>query len=135
MGFSKTAYAYGRNQEHKLKPVLEKYFNTTLQMPTNKFCKYDYYDNEREIELKSRKISSNRYKTYHLGKGKLDYAKHTNKNFFIILNFTDKIMICDYSKHKEQLDSLVAKEVQLVRGDKCLNVEIPSHLFYELSMK
>ena len=135
MGFSKVAYAYGRNQEHKLKPVLEEYFNTTLQMPTNQFCKYDYFDDKREIELKSRKIPSNRYNTYHLGKVKIDYAKTTNKQFFIVLNFTDKIMVCDYSEHKEQLDSLVAKEVQLVRGDKCLNVEIPSHLFYELSMK
>ena len=43
-------------------------------------------------------------------------------------------MICDYSKHKEKLDSLVGKEVQLVRGDKCVNVEIPSNLFCELSV-
>tara|TARA_R100000963_G_C4602245_1_gene75530 strand:+ start:59 stop:463 length:405 start_codon:yes stop_codon:yes gene_type:complete len=134
MGFSKVAYAYGRNQEHKLKPVLEKYFNTTLEMPNDRFCKYDYYDDKREIELKSRKITSDRYNTYHLGKGKIDYAKTTNKDFFIVLNFTDKIMICDYSEHKEQLNSLVGKEVQLVRGDKCLNVEIPSNLFCELSV-
>ena len=41
-------------------------------------------------------------------------------------------MVCDYSKHKEQLNSLVGKEVQLVRGDVCENVEIPSNLFSEL---
>jgi len=132
MGFSKLSYAYGRLQENKLKPILEKYFNTTLQMPNDRFCRYDYYDDQREIELKSRKIASDRYNTFHLGKGKIDYAKTTNKDFFIVLNFTDKIMVCNYNKHKEQIDSLESKKVQLVRGDVCENVEIPSNLFSEL---
>ena len=134
MGFSNSAYLFGRQQEHKLKPILEKYFETTLVMPTNRFCKYDYYDNKREIELKTRRISSDRYNTYHLAKGKIDYAKTTKKEFFIAMNFTDKIMICDYSQHKDQLDRLVGKEVKLIRGDKCINVEIPSNLFYELKV-
>ena len=134
MGFSRNAYTFGRLQEHKLKPVLEKYFNTTLQMPNDRFCKYDYYDDKREIELKSRKIASDRYNTYHLSKGKIDYAKTSNKEFFIVLNFTDKIMVCDYNKHKQEIDSLESKKVQLVRGDVCENVELPSHLFYELSV-
>lgn len=132
MGFSNSAYQFGRMNEHKLKPILDTYFKTKLVMPTNRFCKYDFYDDKREIELKTRKIASDRYNTYHLGKTKIDYAKTTNKEFFIVLNFTDKIMICDYSEHKKQLDSLVGKEVQLVRGDKCINVEIPSNLFKEL---
>jgi len=134
MGFSKLAYAYGRRQENKLKPILEQYFDTTLEMPIDRFCRYDYFDDKREIELKSRKIESTKYNTYHLGKGKIDYAKTTNKDFFIVLNFTDKIMVCDYNKHKQEIDSLESKKVQLVRGDVCENVELPSHLFYELSV-
>lgn len=134
MGFSCDAYAYGRQQENKLKPILEKYFNTKLDMPNDRFSRYDYYDDKREIELKSRKIASDRYNSYHLSKGKIDYAKTTNKQFFIVLNFTDKIMVCNYNKHKEQLDGLIGKEVQMVRGDVCLIVEIPSNLFYELSL-
>ena len=134
MGFSRNAYTFGRLQENKLKPILEKYFDTILEMPIDRFSRYDYFDDKREIELKSRKIASDRYNTYHLSKGKIDYAKTSNKEFFIVLNFTDKIMVCNYNKHKEQLDGLEAKEVQLVRGDVCLNVEIPSHLFYELSL-
>ena len=132
MGFSNVAYKFGRTNELKLKPILDTYFNTALVMPNDRFCRYDFYDDKREIELKTRKITSDRYNTYHLGKGKIDYAKTTHKQFFIVLNFTDKIMICDYSKHKEKLDSLVGKEVQLVRGDTCVNVEIPSNLFCEL---
>jgi len=129
MGFSKKAYNFGIQQEQKLKPILEQYFKTTLEIPKNKFSRYDYYDENIEVELKSRRVKSDAYNTYHLCKGKIDYAKTTNKQFFIVLNFLDKIMVCDYSKHKIILDGLVGKTISLHRGDKCLNVEIPKELF------
>lgn len=128
----KNAYTFGKMNEARLKPILEKYFNTTLEMPSYRYCKYDYYDEKIEIELKSRKIMSDRYNTYHLGKGKIDYAQTSNKKFFIVLNFTDKIMVCDYNKNKEEIDNLEGKEIHLVRGGTCVNIEIPRQLFCEV---
>ena len=133
MGFSKKAYSFGIQQEQRLKPILEQYFNTTLAIPKNKFSRYDYYDDNIEIELKSRRVYSYDYNTYHLCKGKIDYAKTTNKQFFIVLNFLDKIMVCNYSEHKELLDGLVGKTISLRRGDQCVNVEIPKELFLEIN--
>ena len=41
-------------------------------------------------------------------------------------------MVCDYNKNKEEIDNLEGKEIHLVRGGTCVNIEIPRQLFFKI---
>ena len=57
----KNDYATGLKSENEMMPILINYFNRDIKKTFNKYCKYDFEDNEYKYELKTR---NNKYSTY-----------------------------------------------------------------------
>ena len=48
------SYKYGKAKEEIILPVLKEYFSREIINTTEKYAKYDYYDDSYKYELKSR---------------------------------------------------------------------------------
>ena len=57
----KKDYETGMKGEVDILPIINQYFNRTIIKKLNKFCKYDFEDDEYKYELKTR---NNNYDTY-----------------------------------------------------------------------
>lgn len=93
----KQDYAFGIEQEEKIKETLEKHFNTKL----NKLSKYNKFDFEGEkclIEIKSRNVTSERFDSTILPYSKIEGIEKQNKEVYFVFNFTDKIYYIQYNQ-------------------------------------
>lgn len=122
----KRDYNYGVEKEQEVKPLLEKYFNTTLCKTENNMCCYDFENEDKNllIELKSRRVKYNQYPTTLLCKSKLDFAKQLNDDIdlYFVFHFTDDGLY--YIKYTKDLLDYPIKRIRIYRGDFVSNIEI-----------
>jgi hypothetical protein len=86
-------YIYGEKQEQKVFKIIEDSFelDSPLQKGT-RYSKYDYYNNEINFELKSRKNQYNTYPTTMITMNKTS----TDKELILVFNFTDGVYCIQY---------------------------------------
>lgn len=90
------SYRYGRQQEQKVYPVIKSHFERDIEMSTEQYAKYDFFDPEYVYELKSR---TNRLKSY--PDTMITFNKMTDEKPLILLfNYTDCLAYIKYDKEK-----------------------------------
>jgi hypothetical protein len=115
-------YIYGEQQENKLYEIIKNGFewSTPLQKGT-RYSKYDYYNDDTNIELKSRK---NKYKTYPTTMLTLNKLS-TDKELLLLFNFIDGVYFIQYDK--DMFSKFEVKDFSRanLRGDEKKHIYIP----------
>jgi len=93
---------FGWDREDIMKPYIEKELNTEINKYSNQFEIFDYYNDDLEIELKSRRVKHNQYPSTMIGvnkyiKGK-KYIKNGKKVYFFF-NFTDGLYVYELKEN------------------------------------
>jgi hypothetical protein len=86
-------YIYGTQQEAKILPILQQHFGTTLERNTERWGKFDFYNDTSIFELKSRKNRKNAYPTTLMTCNKV---VDNNKDIIFLFNFLDELSYIKY---------------------------------------
>ena len=89
-------YEFGIEQEEKLKPLLESFFDRKLYLYYERYATFDMHDGKKEliIEIKSLLHTKRKYRDSMIGYNKVREAMSFVKrgvNVFLIFNFVDKV--------------------------------------------
>ena len=79
--------------------LLKEFFkDKDLKMSTNTYSLFDYFSEKTLIELKTRKICKDYYKTTIIGINKITYAKkhHKTFNIYFVFKFSDGLYYIKY---------------------------------------
>ena len=100
---------FGFKAENKVQHILEDHFNTLL-FSTKQFATTDYYNDDFEIELKSRNNKHSTYPTTMIGQNKIEYMKKklNKKRCILVFNFTDGVYYIELNK--ELLEGNIFKQ-------------------------
>ena len=94
--------SYGDNGEDMTKNVIEKYFNMNFDK-TNEFHNMDFYNSNNNIyiEVKSRRIKKDKYKSVYFSLSKYRFMKRNpNNKYYFVYNFIDGFYIFEYDENK-----------------------------------
>ena len=69
-----------------------------LERSKDQYAPFDFYNDEVEIELKSRRCRKNQYVTTMIGQDKV--IRRTSKRLVLVFKFSDGIYFIEYSKEK-----------------------------------
>ena len=105
---------FGLGNELELFEDIKIKFNDMTITKLTEFDPFDFIGENKLIELKTRKNTSNYYPTTMIGMNKIDYCKTSNKDIYFIFKFTDKIMYCQFNN--EDFDKFEKK--QMGRNDR-----------------
>ena len=86
-------YIYGKQQEIKILPLIEQYFDDNITQTTTQYAEYDFTSDFYNFELKSRKNNFNTYPTTMITSNKL---KNTDKQLILLFEFTDGLYYIKY---------------------------------------
>lgn len=92
---------YGWSREDLMKPYIEKELNIEIKKYYNQFEVFDYYNDNFEIELKSRRVKHNQYPSTMIGVNKYMKGKkyiEKGKKIFFFFNFTDGLYMFELKK-------------------------------------
>jgi hypothetical protein len=82
-------YQYGIKQESNVYSSLQEYFGSTLEKSSNKWSKFDFYDDSSTYEMKTRKNKKTTYPTTMITANKS--VQIDGKKLIFIFNFTDEL--------------------------------------------
>ena len=88
------SYQFGKKAEKEIIPILTDFFKREIKEYTERFSKFDFYDEIYNYELKTRTNSYKRFPTTMITENKIAGEK---KQIFIF-NFTDGIYYIEYDK-------------------------------------
>jgi hypothetical protein len=90
-------YNFGADSENEVLEALNKVFNTEL-CKTSRYSKMDFTSDWLDVELKSRNVERNTYKSTIVPKSKIDYIKRSNqtKKYVFAFRFTDGLYYIEY---------------------------------------
>lgn len=94
--------SYGESGEKITKNVIEKYFNMEFNK-TNDFHNMDFHNSNNNIyiEVKSRRIKKDKYKSVYFSLSKYKFIKRNPKNkYYFVYNFIDGFYIFEYDENK-----------------------------------
>lgn len=81
--------SFGAECETSLLSSIKQKFGTDIIATTDKYCLYDYFNDTTLIELKSRRVSKNRFFQTMIGKNKIDFFLANQKRCICVFNYTD----------------------------------------------
>ena len=95
---------FGFNEEEKL----FKFFNEKIGKckKTPEYFIFDYEGDNFFIELKSRRIKSNKYNTTFMNLNKLIEAERNDKKVIFVFNYLDKILYWEFQKNQFYLGKM-----------------------------
>ena len=85
---------FGAKSEDRTKAIIEKFLCITLKSSSDKYAVFDYYNDKTFIELKTRRIKHNQYKSLMFGYNKFKKGlEHINdgKDVYFFFNCLDGI--------------------------------------------
>lgn len=88
---------FGITNEIEILDILKQHFNDSTIAKTSLHNVFDFVGDNKLIELKTRRCTSNYYPTTMIGMNKILNCK-SNIKFYFVFKFTDKIMYCEYNK-------------------------------------
>lgn len=128
---------FGWSKEDIIKPYIELELNTKIKKYINQFSIFDYYNENFEIELKSRRVKHNQYPSTMIGLNK--YKKglkciNEGKRVIFFFNFTNGLYMFELLKDTKleiksggRFDTGIFKDYCYINiGDltKCVNQNI-----------
>jgi hypothetical protein len=84
----------GLKKEGEVLPIIKTYFDRDIQKCTERYAKYDFFDEKYKYELKSRNNTYDKYPTT------LICADKTCKRIIFLFHFTDGLYYIKYRKSK-----------------------------------
>ena len=92
-------YKFGLNSEMEVLGTLNKVFDTDL-CKTSMYSKMDFTSDWIDVELKSRNVARDTYKTTIIPKSKIDYIKKVSatKKYVFAFRFTDGLYYIEYDE-------------------------------------
>ena len=97
--YNENDYLIGKKVEDELFLDIKNKFNLLdLKQSENKFAKFDYYNNEYFIELKSRNCNSYKFNDIFFNYTKILHGLNFNKKMIFIFKFLDKTLYIKYDK-------------------------------------
>lgn len=114
-------YKIGTKEEAELLPLIKSYFKRDIKKSENETARHDYFDDEFNYELKTRKNAYNQYSTTRITTDKLC----GEKRLILIFNFTDGIYYIEYNKEKFAEYDLIMFSRTGFKCDTKENIEIP----------
>ena len=106
-------YKFGMLGEEKVYDKIKNYFGNDI-IKTNKYCKYDFYNDEFLFEVKSRKIKYKDFTTTIIPEDKIIPECKPKKQIFIF-NFLDGVYYIEYKE--ETFKNFTLQEYK--RNDRC----------------
>lgn len=70
-----------------------------MKVPDNEWSSYDCIINECRVEVKRRPFDSGRFKSYFIGKDKVDALRKEDGRIYAVFLFNDRFFIVDLRKH------------------------------------
>lgn len=124
---SNDEYIAGQKTELELKPIIERLLDCSLTAKS-RYSKFDFISECKKIliEIKGRKISSDKYNTTYINIQKITNIK-TDKNIYFFFKFTNGIK---YIKYESNLFSTFKIKQTYLKHRNCLitNLLIPTDL-------
>lgn len=90
------SYAFGKQQEVEILPILVEKLNRNIQAYPERYSKHDYFCDDYNYEVKSRTNKMTQYPTTMITEDKAV----GDKPVVFVFNYTDKICLIDYDKEK-----------------------------------
>ena len=90
----KESWEFGVEQEKIILPILKKQFGDDLELSKDRYAKYDAYNDQYCVEIKSRTCEYNKYPTTLLTCNKIHV---TDRQMIFVFNFTDGIYYIKYN--------------------------------------
>jgi hypothetical protein len=128
----------GAINENKVFPTLSSFFNTDLKKTPNKFNLFDWTNTTNTIfvELKSRRISYNKYDTTIIGLNKIKTCTNPNVCYYFVFLFTDGLYYIKYDKDifsKFKIEDMqISLRYDVDRIEINRNVKIPISLLEKI---
>jgi len=88
-------YLFGKQEEIKILPLIEQYFDDNITQTTEQYDKYDFISTLYNFELKSR---TNNYKKYNTTMITCNKLKENEKQLILLFNFTDGLYYINYNE-------------------------------------
>jgi len=89
------SYEYGKQKEEVVLPTIKEYFGTNICSTSERFAKYDFFDDNTYYELKSRTNTKDCYPTTMITKNKV---KQCSKDLKLLFNFKDCLAYIKYDE-------------------------------------
>jgi hypothetical protein len=90
---------FGFEKENDLYHILNECFDDTLEMSNNKYNLFDYIGKDCYIELKSRRVTHDKYPDTMIGYNKVEFAMNTYKRVVFCFSFTDGLYYYIFNKN------------------------------------
>lgn len=117
---------YGLMNEETVLQKLQQHFNTVFSRRGG-YATFDYVsiDGEIEVELKSRRITHDRYDSTIIGLNKVQYCNDPNKKYYFAFLYTDGLFIV---RHDRSVFDGYERNDRFMRGvrDDCATT--PQHI-------
>jgi len=118
----RTDRLFGLENQTNILNTLQSKFNLSIFEIHDKFCKWDYEDNEgNHYELKSRRCMKNTYPTTLLPCQKI--SRTTSSRQYFIFKFVDKLCYIEYDNRWEKFETGWVNDTRL--REKHLHYYIP----------
>lgn len=87
------SFQYGIKEEKEVLPIIKEFFKRDIKQSTDKWSKYDFFDDETIYELKSRTNTLNKYPDTMITANKI---VNNDKKQILLFNFTDCLAYIEY---------------------------------------
>jgi hypothetical protein len=87
------SFQYGIKEEKEVLPIIKEFFKRDIKQSTDKWSKYDFFDDETIYELKSRTNTLNKYPDTMITANKI---VNDDKKQILLFNFTDCLAYIEY---------------------------------------
>ena len=98
----------GADGEITVLPILETFFNEKLYKNTDRYALFDFENDTKLIELKTRNNKKDQYRTTMIGKNKINFACHSEnaeKDVYFVFKFTDGLFYYKYDSNDTTLEN------------------------------
>ena len=96
MPFYPESYKFGKQQESLILPRLRNYFSRDIQQSEDRYAKHDYFDEEFNYELKSRKNKMSAFQDTIVPADKIT----GEKPLILLFGFTDKLAFIHFNEEE-----------------------------------
>jgi len=103
---------YGLSKEQELYSKFKELHGDTLKKTVGQYNSFDFENDETVLELKSRRITKNRYNETMVSLSKVKKAGYEKRNVYFYFNFTDGL-------YRWKYDPVEVKTFRCDKGGRC----------------
>lgn len=125
----KQDYDNGKRSERECHPYIEEYFEEAITPTTSRYSKFDWYNDTKLVELKSRSsIYRERYPTTCVNKSKWDVGLRSERDVYIFVRYSDGLFFYKQDAADDGVFELKhirnANRDRYTRGNLCVLIPV-----------